>query len=75
MLLPGIVINHEEEDIGEGVQCEIGIMGAVCELGVLFQGHFEVVLVESGHVGILFLGLDVAAVACVGRELQMSRKE
>ena len=50
-------------------------MRAVCELGMVFMGHFEVLLVEGSHVGILFLGLDVAAVACVGRELQMSRKE
>lgn len=75
MLLPGIVIDHEEEDVGEGVECEVGVLGGVSELGVLFVGHFEVLLVEGGHVGILLLGLDVAAVACVGRELQMSRKE
>lgn len=34
---------------------------SVCNL-LLFLGLFEVMLVELGHVGVLLLGLEVAAV-------------
>jgi hypothetical protein len=50
-------------------------MGVLCELLVMFLGEFEVLLVDMVHVGILLFGLDMAAVACIKSELQMSRKE
>lgn len=68
-LLPGVIVDHEEEDVGEGVDGEHG--GQV----VLLLGEFNVLLVEVVHVGILLLGLDVAAVAWVEEGVQMSRKE
>ena len=75
MFFPRIVINHEQEDIGEGVKGEVGVMGVLGELLEVLLCKFKVLLVEVGHVGILFLGLDMAAVACVRIELQISRKE
>jgi hypothetical protein len=75
MLLPRIVINHEQEDIGEGVEGEVGVMGVLGKLLKVLLCEFKVLLVELGHVGILFLGLDMAAVAYVKIELQISRKE
>lgn len=69
LLLPRVIIDHEEKDIGKGVDGQHG--GQV----VLLRGEFDVLLVEVVHVGILLLGLDVAAVAWVGEGVQMSRKE
>lgn len=58
VLLPWIIIDHQKQYIRKRIDVQILSAGDL----LLFLGLFEVLLVELGHVGVLLLGLEVAAV-------------
>lgn len=58
ILLPRIVIDHQQQYIRKRINAKILSAGEL----LLFLSLFEVVLVELSHVGVLLLGLEMAAV-------------
>jgi hypothetical protein len=69
-LLPGLVADHEEDEVGEGLG---GGQGREIVDGG--GGGGEEALVAEGEVGIVLLGLQVAAIAWVGPSIHTVRKE
>ena len=71
-LFPWFFAHHQEHEVGEGAfrRC---LLADVLDLGG--WGGREESLLPEGDIGIVLLGLDMAAVAWVRRYVQMSRKE